>query len=376
MIRLIIIRIFEALVRNIYLIIAPAIIVTVAVVYLQLTQTPSYLSGATVQIRYNREISRVIGYEKYGASPEDPSERFVQEGYELIRTDAFIDKIIDRAGFEEFNDGPLTRSDIVEIRELLRDNIQLQETGFTQVGVLAYMPFPELAQNVITAFYIEFVNHQIETIGNSTDDLVDYMVIYRDAKQAQKELVEAELDAYLKAHPENQFFNRREIEETQIFLLVSTIEDLDNDLQFTKDWLDFGYLVEDTADRYFEETFVLLDAPFHPVSMTSMSKKLSNMIQGAVIGVVLSILVAGGLVIFDRRVILPLDLQNVTDLPLLTMVATEKAHQKQRYAFARKRKPWRQVISEKLKERMVAGGYGRQPRGRGRQQNRKLNTSP
>lgn len=375
MIRLIIIRICEALVRNIYLIAAPIVIITFGVAYLQFTQTPSYLSGATIQIRYNREISRVIGYEKYGTSPKDPSERFLLEAYELLTTDAFVDKIIERAGFEAFNGGPLSRSDTHTYRELLRRNIQIQMSGFNQVGVLAYMPTPELAQNVISAFYVEFVNHQIETVDNSTNDLVDYMIIYQNAKQAQKDLVEAELDAYLKAHPENEFFKRRDIEETQIFLMVRAIEDLDADIQFTKDWLDYGYLVEDSAERYFQETFVLLDAPFQPVSMTSMSKKLSNTIQGIVAGFVLSLGIAGTLVIFDRRVILPIDLQNVTDLPLLTMVGTEQPDQRQRYAFSVKRKSWSQSVNERIREKAVAGRYGQQARGRSRSHNRRLNSS-
>ncbi|MEM8856934.1 MAG: hypothetical protein AAGD96_01350 [Chloroflexota bacterium] len=378
MIRLIIIRICEALVRNLILIISPAILVTLAVVALQITQSPSYLSGATVQIRYNREISRVIGYEKYEGSYWDPSELFVLESYELLRTDEFVDGIIERVGFEELNGAPLSRSDVLAIRELLRDNFQIDPAGMTQVGVLAYMPTPELAQDVILAFFDEYMAHQIETIGGSGEDLVEYMSIYKDAKETQKVLVEAELQEYLRTHPENPFFDRREIEQAQIFLLVSTIEDLDEDIQFTKDWLDFGYLVENTADRYFEETFTLLDAPFPAISMTSTTKKISNIIQGAAAGVVLSVITAGVLVLFDRRVILPLDLHNVTELPLLTMVATEKAHQKQRYAFVGKRlrQPLRQWIAEKIRERMVSDGYTNNSRNTSRsgKQNRRLNT--
>ena len=73
MIRLIIIRFSESIARNYILIITPAIVVTILVTVLQLFQEPQFLAGATIQIRYNREISKVIGYEKFETNPADPA---------------------------------------------------------------------------------------------------------------------------------------------------------------------------------------------------------------------------------------------------------------------------------------------------------------
>ena len=98
MIRLIIIRFSESIARNFILILAPAVIVTLAVTTLQFFQKPQFLSGAAVQIRYNHEISKVIGYETFETNPADPAERMIWELQELMQTDAFLDKIINWVG--------------------------------------------------------------------------------------------------------------------------------------------------------------------------------------------------------------------------------------------------------------------------------------
>ena len=186
MIRLIVIRIFESVFRNFYIIIAPLIFVPLIAVAIQLVKDPSYLSGATVQIRYNYEISKVIGYEKFGTSPKDPSERMVWELQELLQTDAFADKVLANVNFENsWGVSQISNSPSVQ-REFLRDNVQLQPTGIRQVAILAYMPTEESAVQVINSIYDEYLNHQITTIGGSGRDLVNFMNIYLDAKTDQK----------------------------------------------------------------------------------------------------------------------------------------------------------------------------------------------
>ena len=90
MIRLIIIRFSESIARNFFIIITPAIVVTLAAIVLQFVQKPQFLSGAAVQIRYNHEISKVIGYEKFETNPLDPADRMIRELHELLQTDLFL----------------------------------------------------------------------------------------------------------------------------------------------------------------------------------------------------------------------------------------------------------------------------------------------
>lgn len=366
MIRLIIIRFVETIVRNYVAIIAPAIIATLLFAALQIIKKPQYLSGAVIQIRRNPEISRVIGYEKFGTNPKDVSELMLWELQELVQTDAFVDQIIDRVDFTDHNGVNPVANTRAEMREYLRDNIQFSVTGITQVGVIVYMPTYTSAIDVTNSVYDIYLNHQIETFGGSGRDLVDFMTVYLDAKTRQRDLVELELSAYLKAHPEHPFYKRREIEEAQIALLTTTLDDLTDDIEYTTEVLDLGFLVEGTSERYFKETFILLDAPFEPVELTTKTKKITGVIQGVAVGMVLSILTFGLLVIFDRRVTLPLDLINITDLHLLTMVEMEKDKQKQRYNFRKKRKPFTKRLRDRMKQVTVTGSansYGKQRRG-------------
>lgn len=353
MIRLIVIRVFESIYRNFYIIVAPALIVPLITLFFQVIQQPTYLSGATLQIRYNYEISKVIGYEKFESSHLDPSERTFAEISELMGTDAFVDKILANVDFTNENGRSKISSSQKAKREFLRENVELQISGIRQVGIIAYMPTPKSAQQVITAIYNEYLNHQIETIGGSGRNLVEFMNIYLEEKTAQKDRVQAELEAYLISHPEDPNFDRREIEVTQIAQLSIILEDLIDDIEFTKDILDLGNLVEGTSERYFQETFLLLDDPFEPISMTSLTKKLSNIIQGAVVGAVLSIGVFGILVIFDRRIMLPIDLNNATDLPLLTMVPKEHQQGNERFRWKYRNLDLSSRVRRRLKERLV-----------------------
>lgn len=359
MIRLIIIRISESIARNFIAIITPAIIVTGLVIALQFFQSPQYLSGVTIQIRYNREISKVIGYEKFETNPADPSERMVQELYELLQTDEFVNKLINRVDLTDHTGANPISNRRSTIREYIRDNVQIIPNGFTQIGIIATMPTYTSATDIVSAIYDEYVIHQIETFGGTGRDLIDFMTIYLDAKTGQLDRVNAELDAYLKAHPEHPFYKRREIEEAQIALLVSARDDLVEDIDYIEGNLDFGTLVEGTSERYFKETFVLIDAPFEPVSLSTTSKKISNIIQGSAAGVVLSIITMGLFVLFDRRITLPLDIQNTTDLPLLTMVTMEKRSGVQRrwFAFRQKRAPRWARLRDKIRRTIVVGGY-------------------
>ncbi|MFK7804085.1 MAG: hypothetical protein AB8G95_20800 [Anaerolineae bacterium] len=375
MIRLIIIRFIETIARNFVVIIAPAIIVTLLFAVLQVIKKPQYLSGATVQIRYNDEISKVIGYEKFETDPKDPSERMVWELQELMQTDAFVDKIIAQVDFKDHNGVNPVANTQSEMREYLRDNVQFLITGLTQIGILVYMPTYTSSIDVTNAIYDLYLTHQIETFGGTGRDLVEFMTLYLDAKTNQRDLVNAELSAYLKSHPEHPFYKRREIEEAQISLLITARDDLTSDIEYTEDILDLGFLVEGTSDRYFKETFILLDAPFEPVPMTTKTKKITGVIQGAVLGTFLSIVTIGLLVIFDRRITLPLDLLNITDLPLLTMIEMEEDKQKQRYNFRHKRKPITQRLKDRLKQLTVAGGADTNSRSRrGHRPNKNLNS--
>ena len=374
MIRLIVIRIFESVFRNFYIIIAPLIFVPLIAVAIQLVKDPSYLSGATVQIRYNYEISKVIGYEKFGTSPKDPSERMVWELQELLQTDAFADKVLANVNFENsWGVSQISNSPSVQ-REFLRDNVQLQPTGIRQVAILAYMPTEESAVQVINSIYDEYLNHQITTIGGSGRDLVNFMNIYLDAKTDQKNSVQQELEAYLASHPEDASFDRREIEQTQISLMTAILDDLVGDIEYTKDILDLGLLLESTSERYFRETFLLLDAPFQPISMTTITKKVSNVIQSVAIGFVLSIMTMGAFVIFDRRITLPLDLSNTTELPLLTMVPMENAQQKQRYQIRARSRGYYQRLVIRIKKWVLATDQPQPKSRKKRPANRDLNT--
>ncbi len=352
MIRLIIIRIFESVVRNFFVIVAPIFIVPLLVLGLQITKDQEYLSGATVQIRYNYEISRVIGYEKFPASPLDPSERMLNELFELMRTDAFVDKILADVDFTDENGVSQIASSPSAQREFVRDNLQIQITGIRQVAILSYMPTPKSAQQIITAVYNAYLDHQITTIGESGSDLVDFMTIYLNAKEEQRVNVQAELEAYLAAHPADDSYDRREIEISQISQLSAILDDLIGDIDYTQDVLDFGSLVENTSERYFRETFILLDDPFQPVSMTTLTKKASNVIQGVAVGILLSIITLGVFVLFDQRVMLPLDLHNATDLPLLTIVPMENASQRRRYNIKEKRKSFTKKLRQRFNRRL------------------------
>lgn len=355
LIRLIIIRFVETLVRNYLVIIAPAIVATLLFAGLQVIKKPQYLSGAVIKIRHNPEISKVIGYKKFDTNPKDVSERMLWELQELIQTDAFVDQIIDRVDFKDHNGVNPVANTQIEMREYLRDNIQFSMTGITQVGFVVYMPTYTSAIDVANSIYDVYLDHQIETFGGSGRNLVDFMTVYLDEKTHQRDLVKEELSQYLKSHPEHPFYKRREIEEAQIALLTTALDDLTEDIEYTQEVLDLGFLVEGTSERYFKETFILLDAPFEPVEMTTNTSKITGVIQGAVIGLLLSIMTFGLLVIFDRRITLPLDLINITDLPLLTMIEMEQDKQKQRYNFKKKRTSLSQRLRDRLKQITVAG---------------------
>ena len=259
------------------------------------------------------------------------------------------------------------------MREYLRDNVELLQTGLTQVGIVVTMPTYSSSIDVVNVMYDEYLIHQVETFGGAGSDLVGFMSIYLDAKVRQLDQVNAELDAYLESHPEHPFYKRREIEEAQIALLVAARDDLIEDVEYTKDVLDFGFLVEGTSERYFKETFVLLDAPFEPVSLSTTTKKLLNIIQGGAVGAFLSMLTIGPLMVFDRRITLPLDLHNITDLPLLTMVEMEHDGQKRRYQFRTRRVSRWQRLKNQIRQTFVAGGYN--GKRRGRQPNKNLNSA-
>lgn len=372
MTRLIIIRFSESIYRNFLLIISPAIIITFLGGVFQLFKEPQYLSGSTIQIRDNPEISKVIGYDKYEPHrSKKAGERMVWEMEELLATNAFVDNIINRV---DFTDGtginPIAQSDS-EMREYLRDNIELLPTGSNQVTILVYMPTDSSAIDVVNAIYAEFLDHQNETFGGTGRNLVELIGIFLDAKVAHRDQVIKELNEYLISHPEDAFYKRREIEEAQIALLVKARDDLTKDIEKTQEILNVGYLVEGSSERYFKETFVLLDAPFEPVPMSTTTNKITGVIQSFVTGLLASLGILATTIIFDRRVTLPLDLKNVTQLPLLTMVSMETESQNQRYKIQKRHKTLSQRLQIQIRNLSTPNPSQRHPAIR--RKNRRLN---
>ncbi|MFK7802954.1 MAG: hypothetical protein AB8G95_15085 [Anaerolineae bacterium] len=332
------------------------------------------MSGSTVQIRDNPEISKVIGYDKYEPdNAKKAGERMVWELQELMETNAFVDRIISQVDFNDHTgSNPAARSRS-EMREYLRDNIEFYPTGFNQIAIIVYMPTYTSSIDVVNAIYDEFLVHQNESFGGTGRNLIDLISIFLDAKVAHRDLVNTELEAYLKTHPEHPFYKRREIEEAQIAIILKARDDLNKDIEKTNDILNVGYLVERSSERYFKETFVLLDAPFEPIPLNTIMEKITGVIQAAVLGVLASLLVLGLTIIFDRRITIPLDLKNVTDLPLLTMVSMETESQNQRYQFKRKKKPLLQRRWKELQQRWDSNRPKTHPAPRSK--NKRLNTN-
>ena len=305
-------------------------------------QETQYFYGATMMVAVNDTIDSYRNNKLIRIYRKEVNEVLAEEIWGLLETDVFLHKVIDRI---DLNNPELQTSLSGRRQKLvdeLRENIEIavidNDRANNKLFFSVVTENPEFSKAVIFAFYDAYIDEKKSQGAVSEQQIYQTFNHILESKEERRELVVGELTEYLEQHPKEDFFRRRDIEQLEISLIERELDDLNEDIQFFEDIIyvyDFNTV---TSDQSVEETYILFDTGILPWLIYQRPGLITALTYWAVYVAVACGTLLVIFFVFDQTIIFPLDITQITDLPILTITALEPDPDRKWYQFVRRRK--------------------------------------
>lgn len=317
MIRLVLLRILESYFRHRWLYLLPPIIMVIAGVGYLVFQEPTYVAKGVLFVQQESFIAQLTSVRDVGFTWNTPAQDVATEFTDLMNTDAFARAIIQKTNLEsDMSSGP---EKVQEVLDEVRNDVWAVPQGQNQVLFSASYTDPEITSQLVSAS----INNYIDWKTNSQRvESQTALTFFQDLSTTYKEEYDAAREAlvnYLIAHPEPLRGNRPDQEQLEIDQLQSELQTVETRYSRTLDNVESSRLSLTQIDSNANQTYILIDAPTIPdkpeISRRSMA--ITFAIFG-VVGVLLSVIGIGGGTLVNRSFMFPIDVINLTGLPVLS----------------------------------------------------------
>lgn len=306
-------------------------------------QETQYFYGATMMVAVNDTIDSYRNNKLIRIYRKEVNEVLAEEIWGLLETDVFLHKVIDRIDL----DNPELRTSLSGRRQMLvddlRENIEIavidNDRANNKLFFSVVTENPEFSKAVVFAFYDAYIDEKKAQGAVSEQQIYQTFNHVLESKEERRELVVGELTEYLQEHPKDEFFRRRDIEQLEIFLIERELYELNRDIEYFEDIIYFYDFNTITSDRSVEETYILFDTGILPWLVYQRPGLVKALTYWAVYVAVACGTLLVVFFVFDQTIIFPLDITQITDVPILTMTALELDPDRKWYQFVRKRKP-------------------------------------
>jgi len=331
--QLALIRILETYFRNPILYLIPAISLTIfGLIATAVSSTKDqYVTGMTIHIRPNELIQKIsISTDRSQSEFVTSSQLMASEMWGLLDTKPFMDELIERAEFDKPEHWtPYDNNE--SIGDSILNGFQTIVLTDNQIVLIMTYENYDLTAVLLAEIFDMYLDHKINIALEDTANANRTLVALVDNYEEQRNLIEAELRAYIETHPapEDISLVRRDIEIHQIERLETALYRADESYADAKNRSDATSLATTTIESSVVQSYIIIDSPIDPVPITGTVDRLRGaiLLSGAGIGlsIVLLILVS----FLNQRIMVPLDAANTTNLPILIMVAYDSSQEEQ-----------------------------------------------
>jgi uncharacterized protein involved in exopolysaccharide biosynthesis len=319
MVRLILIRLLESYFHHRWLYLLPILLMMgIATAYIFL-QTPLYLAGGVLHVQTDNLINTLTVGSNTNFSWATPAEQKTREISDLLSTDAFVRAIISETDLEsQMSGGPDVISSIIDD---VRKAVWVTPAGDNQLLVAASYEDPNITYQLVTALVDTYVNWQINVELTESANAQKFFADLAQEYKSDLEIARQEFDNYLLTHTEPERGTRPQIEQIQISRLEGEVNLASERYASSIDKEETARLAIIQAESTIQQSYFLIDAPKVPTS-AEVSRK-SQVVTAAIfviIGVIISGIAIVGNALLDRSFRVPLDINQILNLPVLAAV--------------------------------------------------------
>jgi len=316
MIRLVLLRILESYFKHRWLYLLPTVALSiVGAVYLTVRE-PEYLAKGVVFVQKESLLAELTSVRDVGFSFNTPAQDIATELTDLMQTDAFIRAIVQKTDLEaNMDDGPTA---VEETIDTARKSIWAVPLGRNQIFIGATFDDPQVAYQLVNATIENFIQWKINSDRVESETALGFFQELLNTYKTSLEATREELKNYLIAHPEPARGERPDLELLEIARLQSELQVAGTRYSNVLDSVESARLALAQVQSNANQTYIVIDQPVIPVKPEVSRRDLAlELAIFMAVGVVLSAIGIGGSALLDRSFLFPVDVVNLTGLPIL-----------------------------------------------------------
>ncbi|MCB9135438.1 MAG: lipopolysaccharide biosynthesis protein [Anaerolineales bacterium] len=328
MIRLVLLRILESYFRHRWIYLLPPILLVFAGVSYLLLQEPAFLAKGVLFVQQESFIAQLTSVRDVGFTWNSPAQEVATEFTDLMKTDAFARAIIQKTNLESsMSNGPEVVQDILDE---VRKDVWAVPQGQNQVLFNASYTDPEVTSQLVSASINNFIEWKTNSERVDSETALEFFQDLSNTYQEEYDAAREALVNYLIAHPEPLRGNRPDQEQLEIDQLQSDLQTVEARYSRALDNVENARLSLAQIESNANQTYILIDAPVTPdkpeISRKSMAITLAIF---GVVGVLLSLIGIGSSTLVNRSFMFPVDVVNLTGLPVLSSFPVSPKSKKQ-----------------------------------------------
>lgn len=335
MVRLVLLRISEALFRYFWLYLIPIVMMTVVAGVVFMLEAPQYYAGGRLYVERQSLLADLTASNTDGSWWATPAQLTINEINELIATQAFVRSVIQKTNLE----AEMTKGDeaIDQAFQNYRQSIILRPVGEKLVEFGASNEDPVLAQQLAMATMDAYIQWKINSDYQESVAAQNFFVNLIKPYQEELERARDELQGFLEDYPEPIRGERPIEEQMELSRLQAAVDRAQERVNSAQDNEESARLVLTQSESVIRQTYMVIDSPEIPDKPDRglRARAMDAMIFVGV-GVALSIMGVGLAALLDRGMRFPIDVRHGLNLPVLAMVpGPTRAEMKQRRRLQR-----------------------------------------
>jgi hypothetical protein len=319
MTRLILLRILESYFRHRWVYFLPVLVLSIVGGAYIFTREPEYLANGVVFVKQESLLAELTSVRDVGFSWNTPAQDVSEELTDLMQTDAFIRAIIQKTDLEaDMDDGP---SAVDETIESVRTAVWAVPLGKNQILIGAATDDPQVTYQLVNAAMENFIQWKINSDRVESETALNFFQDLLTTYKANLETAREDLKNYLIGHPEPVRGDRPDLEILEIERLQSELQVAGTRYSKTLDGIESARLALAQVESDATQTYIVVDQPVLPEKPEISRKDLAiELAIFVAVGVILSGIGIGGGALLDRSFLFPVDVVNLTGLPVLASV--------------------------------------------------------
>jgi uncharacterized protein involved in exopolysaccharide biosynthesis len=319
MVRLVLLRLFEAYFRHQWLYALPTALLSILGVLYIIYRSPVYAATGTMYVQKQSLLTSLTSGDGNGSWWITPSQATINEIKELLGTDAFVRSAIQKTDLEsEMSGGQQKVRDTIDT---FRRSVDLTAIGENLVMFGGRYKDPRIAQQMASALLETYLQWKINADNQESLVAQDFFAKLLQPYQQELDKANNELTAYLIAHPEPLRGERPPDEQIQVDHLKSTVIQAQARIASSMEKLENARLAQTKAESDVRQNYAIVDAPELPLRPATRRSQMVMMVALFMLaGMMLSFGGVIGGVVLNRSLWFPIDARHGLDLPVLAMV--------------------------------------------------------